>query len=268
MDSKKEFGDILVEEVLAETADNFLGERKHIEEEIKILSTYVAALKGKTKFLNRKASFLNFLMMEGRYAEKFYQSLGISNIHLMIKKSQLYQEVVPKKLPFAWNLKQKFIKLVLYAYDDLQKACNEYLFGNNEDDLNSQMNEGRGNVVNYRMVMIMGDLINKKIEKLNDDRSPYSVLHFAKSLNPDLLGKEKITGGISPDYENRINTILKIKPVDMDGFSIEKYPELPKLNLIKSHIAAFCGGIYKSNQKDIIRLTEHLKTFISDITSK
>jgi hypothetical protein len=265
MGKDKDFGDTLAEEVLTEVASGFLGERKEIDEQIALLDGYVAQLNQKAEQVKKKAAFVNYLLLEKHLVGQFYQSLGIDSQTFSEIPGRLLADVGIGKIPFAVGLKKRYLRLIFMAYDLLYRALTEYLTGSEVLSDYNEKSEIKADEPNFRMVMIMADLINEKIKKINYGKSPALVLRFAKSLNPQLLEKEKITGAVSPNYECTLDNALALAPLDPDCLPIEKFPELPETESARLSIIKTCEVLYPFHKTEIARRISKLREYILSI---
>ena len=152
MNSDKNFSNSLVEEILVDVADTFFATRRHLEEMMDMLQSFVKTLREKEAEVASRAGFLHYLLLHGREAGDFYKSIKVDSVAI-VSESNFSNKAIPEKIPFAFTTRGKFIKLVLWAYDVLQKACDEYINGKYYDDPNEKM--GKGITVHYNQIVIM-----------------------------------------------------------------------------------------------------------------
>ena len=258
----KDIGDMLVEEVLTDVATTYFSERKEIEDQVRLFGRYVNDLAQKELKITKLIAGLNYLLLKKAYVVDFFQNLGLTPDSFITVDRELYTDTLPGELPRAFTLKSKYAQLVLSAYTQLQKAISAYMEG--EEDYNSFSEEKRRHKmeVNYNMVLHMAQLINEKINLLNEKKSPSSVLQFAKSLNTELSEKERVTGAMSSDYEKRLNKKMVINVIDMDKISITTYPRPPETREVRKKIISWCKKRVKSNKKEVLQTIAHLKQHI------
>ncbi len=263
MSKGKDLGASLAEEVLTEAAAGFFSERRELDEQAALLDEYVSRLAQKGEQIKKKAAELHYLLLEKQYVEGFYQDLGVDAQVFSKIPGRLFPGAPFLKIPFVFGRKKRYSHLVVMAYDRLRTLTAAYLFG--QETLNDFRNppETPQPEPNYRMVMIMAELINEKIQKVNDGKPPSSILQFAKSLDPETLEKEKITGAVSPDYECVLNQTLGLLPIDTTCLNVEKYPELPGLNAARSIIFKFCKKLYPPNKAEIEKRILHMKALMA-----
>ena len=265
MNLDKNLGDSLVEEILVDVADTFFAARKHLEEIMDMFQSFVKTLRKKEAEVASRAGFLHYLLLHGREANDFYKLIKVDSVAIA-SESNFSDKAIPEKIPFAFTTRGKFIKLVLWAYDVLQKACDEYINGKYYDDPNENM--GKGVTVHYNRIVIMCELINKEVLKVNRDMSPANTLQYAKKFNHETAEKEYITGGAFAEYACNIDEKLAYQPIDFDLLKLKRYPELPAQDKAIFEITSFCKKKYSNNKDEIKKLISDLPNLKSDLKSR
>lgn len=247
----KELSDSLVEEILTEVAEGFLGERKQVEEQRRVFNDFVARLKQSAQKIEKRAALVNYLLVDPRHVAAFYRCIGTDQ-HPFAAVAGRIEKGIPLPQPcFVIRKKNRYIQLLFSAYTALKTDLDNYLHGSLDPGAQSEKMENGVPDVNLRMVMIMAELINERIEKLSRSKSPSSVLQYARSLNPELMEKEKITGALSADYQSRLDEKLGIAPIDTDELAIERFPELPDINTPKKEVVRLCRQVYRMHKQEI-----------------
>lgn len=258
MNPGKDLGEMLVEEILTDVATSFLGDRKEIEDQVAIFNTYVTALKKKENDISNLISRLNALFLEKRFAEQFFRSIGVEPEYFLSPGHEHSSQYIAEKSHFFLGLKNKYIYLVSAAYTRLEEAVNHYRESSRNNSNCLENSSCSPDDVNYRMVLLMAEMINEKIQKMKKNKSPSSVLQFAKSLNPDMMEKEKITGALSSEYEESLDRKLEQPSIDISELPLKIYPELPKTKAVRDKIICHCKGLYKTHKKEISLLLKHM----------
>ncbi len=250
-----DFSEPIAEEVLSDLADNFFSSRKELDDLTDIFQSYIGIFREKERTVSETAGFLNWLLINRSTGAAFYECLGMNSPTLLLAaESRLPDEsIMPEKIPFAFTKKGEFVKIVLRAYNALQKASDEYMNGSPASSDSD---------VYYKMLLKMAMLINEKIRNINNSLSPYTVLDFARRFNAEAQGKERITGGTLDGYAVSIDSKLACQPIDFDRLQIKSYPELPEQNTVISEITAFCKKNYPDKKKEIRKRISDLKTRI------
>ncbi|MBW2100077.1 MAG: hypothetical protein JRG68_04815 [Deltaproteobacteria bacterium] len=255
MSSHKNFSDSMAEEVLTDMADTFFGARKELENTIKAFQSLAETLREKETEVDAGAGFLNHLLLYGKAGTDFYTSIKVDTPSTLLE-SKIPDRTLLPKVPFAITSKGKFIKLVLRAYDTLQKVCNEYINGKYYTDPEEKV---KRLTVHYKQLIIMCKIINEDIQTINRNLTPACVLEFAKGLDYETREKERITGGTLDAYACSIQEKLEYKPIDFDSLHLKKYPKLPKKETVISEIKSFCRNLYNKNKADIDKLISDLE---------
>lgn len=251
-----DFSDPMVEEVLTDAADNFFGSRKQVDNMIGLFHSYLEALREKETRVDQRAGLLNYLLPDNGTVTGFYESLGIENPQVFTE-ARISERFLPWSIPVAFTLRGKFIRLVLWAYEELQHESDEYLNGKtySENSVHRFVEED----VYYKLLINMCDLVNQKIRSVNEI-SALSVLQFARKFNSGIETRENITGGTTFGGSG-INEKLAYQLIDFDSTGVKQYPELPKPAKAESVIIRFCKKIYPDNK-------DHIKERISDLKEK
>ncbi|MFO7965224.1 MAG: hypothetical protein R6U50_14970 [Desulfobacterales bacterium] len=250
MSSTKDMSDSLVEEILTEVATKFLDERKRVEEQLRAFESYLSQLKSIGRCVVKRAASLNYFLLNREGAADFYRCIGIEDHPFIDVKGRLEKGIGPPPMPFAILKKHKYTRLVKAIYTTLKSDVDAYLYGKPDDD-QRRFTEEEQIPVNLRMVLTMADLVNENIMKLTDGKSPSSVLQYARSLNPEILEKEKITGAVSSEYTSRLDQKLAYQTIDKDRLPIDRFPEMPGLDRIGKDIDGFCERLFASHKPEI-----------------
>jgi hypothetical protein len=254
MKPSNDLSDMLVEEVMYDMAETFFGSRVEIDEMLELFEEFVEELKQKSEGVSLRAGLLNKLLIDSNTITKFYSHLNIDPENLL-KKSTYSEKVLPAKMPISITVKSEFTKLFLFAYESLQKACGDYVHGSLPEDDDEKQS------VNYALLVNMSRVINEKIKKVNE-RSTVCTLQYARQFKTETIEKEQVVGtGFLENGCDGIDRNMKFKPLKFDSYKIEKYPELPKTETVKSTITAFAKKVFSDN-------TVAAKKVLSDIRGK
>lgn len=257
MMSHDDFPESLADEVLTEMAHNFFGERVHLEENIRFLHKTADRLRQKEVRICEKAAFLNYLMLTPQAAQAVYRSLGI-NPEIFAVKGEVTDGVLPAWIPSALTRKGEYVKFVLWAYDALRRACENYLHGNPSDDRDRP--EAASHDADYRLVRSLCTLINEEIDRINHRCLPTQMLQAVKRFDPATLTKEYVTGG-GTDYGDQctLNENMAFKPIEFSSLNIKELPELPPLEKVQAAITREAKANYVQNKARIHDILAHVK---------
>jgi hypothetical protein len=247
----RDFFDPLVDELLSEVAESFFEARRKLDAKIEIFRSYVKRLTQKQRLIQERAAILNFLLLNQSRAEAFYRMLDVDPEPFITEK-KFDKETLAALLPFGLRVRTRYVKLTLDAYQRLQQACQDYVYGRRHaGDADAQRSEE----VSYKLVIEMLKILNQEINKINCSLSPSCSLQFAKKFHPDTLQKEKITGTGTQSYD-AIEKQLQYAPIDLADLDIAEYPLLPNLQGVAHKIERFCKSAYSENVeavKDLIK---------------
>ena len=252
-----DFSDAITEEILTETANDFLGKRKKVENQIEVLQTTIRTLEEKSRRISKIISLLNYILIKEPYISEFYITIGAPRIPQWSLEGHPHFDLFKKKLPFSIRPKKTCIRLISEAYRLLQESIDDYMGA--DDNAHPAGKSGiSANTVTYPMVVAMIGIINENIARVNHDRSPSSVLQFARSLNTQMAQKEKITGAVSGDYEARLDSKLRLESVHLPDTLI-KYACLPKAEKVGPEIASFGRRLYHETKHPVQSILAELK---------
>ena len=253
-----DFIDPLVEEILTDVAGSFFETRRQLDEKIDLFHSYAQALRRKETEVRDPAALLNHLLLRGHQAPAFYEMLNVEGT-LLSAAGAVVPQNVRLCMPFAIGFCTRFVKLVCNAYDALQKSCAVYLHGRPEADMTANPDPTK---VYYDLVLEMHRLVNQEINRVNASISPSCALQFAKRLNPQMVQKEKVTGGGASDARS-LDEKLCYTPIDLEALSLKKYPELPEIGTVLPEIKRFCEILCKAHGGKIKEEMADLKSRLS-----
>ena len=261
MSKKGDFGDILIEEVLAETANNFFGKRKIIENQIDVLQAYVKGLSEKGQEISHHLALFSYFLIEKQNVTAFFKQMGLMECDVLLKDKQPYFDLVALKSKYGLGSKKRFFNLIFFLYSEIQDRCESYNRGQIYKSDSGQSSVESKNDVNLEFIKAMVGLINDNIKRVNVEKSPSTVLQFAKSLDSGAIQKEKITGAMSSDYNQHLNSKMRIDPIDLKKLEIDKYPMLPPPEAVKSKIRHYCREFYHHHKMAVQQILREFHTF-------
>jgi len=264
MNPNNDFNEPLVEEFLTEMADNFFGTRRKLEHLTEVFFSYIEMLRKREKEVEDKAGFLNYLLLDAKLSPDFYRAIHL-DVPEMLSEITFPNEILPKKFPFAFTEKGEFVKLVLHAYELLQKASDEYNNGKHDSELAEDDEEAEKGDVYYKLVVNMCDVINEKVKKVNTDMTPSAVLQFVKKFDAAAENAEQFTGAMFSKYDCNFDNKFAYCPIDFDSLKLKIFPELPKKIKVESEIISFCKRVYSDNKEAFKKRISALKAKIDII---
>lgn len=263
MSIQDDYAKDLADEVLSDMAENFFGARKQLEEAIDLFYQYVAELKKKQDLLEERFRFLNYLLMYEQEASRFYRDLGVQDTGAIPREGALSETAVPVHAPSALTIKGKYLKLMMWAYETVQKGCKAYNHGMDYEEMKQVGFEQRD--AYYDLVMGMHQLINKEVRRVNAKVSPSHILQTAKRFDPDTQQKEHFTGG-GAYYgdDSSLNRELNYEPIDKSSLNIRKFPDLPEPGRVDHRISKICKDRYSRHSESIRRIIHEVQEKIQE----
>ncbi len=248
-----DFGTALLEEVFTDMAENFFGARKQLENMMELFDTFVDGCRKKEKDVIVKAGFLNHLLLNQTGVRKFYENIRIDMMSIL-SACQFSENILPEHLPFSLTAKGEYTNMVLWAYNALQEACHEYMYGKYHYD------QGREVVMpNYRLVEEMCTQINENVRKVNSNMPPGAVLQCVRKFTTDSEVNACIAGAAFSDADSKINEKLAFHRIDFNALNLTVYPDLPEEKEVSSKIVSFCKQYYSDHKAEIDRVISGLK---------
>jgi hypothetical protein len=252
------FFDELTEQILSDIAGNFFGIRKQLDDIIDLFQEYVQTLQKKASYVDSRTEFLNYLLISPEAARDFYGSMGLDS-KIFMREGRISKGMLPPEIPSALTLKGEYVKLVIWAYEALQKACDEYMNGKAFETL-TQPGASDEIDVHYKLVKSLCILINEEMDKINKRMPPCQVLQRVKRFDIETRSKEVFTGGGSFYGDDcTLNQAMAFQHLDFESFKIRIFPEPPKSDRLISRISDICGRIYAQDKEKVKTLVRDLK---------
>lgn len=239
--------DLLAGEVLGEMAGNFFGRRKALEDFILLVGDYARSLQALAAGVGERAGLLNFLLAGPPFSHAFYTAIGVRATSTLMGED-FSSRALPSQMPSALFGAGRFKKLVKWAYERLQNACDSYLYGP-PDDCRSGADAPELPTPSYQLVMEMARRANEEVQKINREVSATGVLQTARKFVPSRPGRHSIEG-VQPGMSGeRLDRAMAFAPVDIASLSLIEFPPLPEIQQVSDRIAAFCRSHYAAHRQ-------------------
>lgn len=250
----------LVGEILNDVATSFFDARRRIEAKIDLFHKYVDELRKMATNVQSHAALLNLLLVDDRQAKAFYQLLGLDGDVFVAAKGVDPRDDL-SRFPFAIGFRRRYTKLVFTAYAHLQEACALYANGPQSlsDKTPSLPNQ---EFIYYGLIVKMHQVINEDIKRINDTISPSCTLQFAKGFKPDVMAKERVTGGGISNAKS-LDDKLCYRPIDLQSLSLTAFPRLPNLGDVRSSISRFCRDLCNRYPDELEKIVEFIRHRVS-----
>lgn len=246
--------DALEVEVLTQMADTFFGARKNLDELMEAFKLHAADLRTNEQTVKAHALFLRslFLGVEGERA--FFTALDVEYPFENIPEHSGVHVWRPQRVPFAFFSASRYVKLVQLAYVELRTSCEVYSHGVYEDDLERK---GRKRMtISYDSVLALWNMLNERIEKINREMAPSSVLQYARSIhNCEQSGQ----GAISCELgAQSLDEGLRYTMFTLESLNLWKAPTLPEPEACAENLVRFSRAFYAAHTDDVRQMLKSL----------
>lgn len=254
MDRYKSLAVALESEVLSEMAGTFFGARKTLENMHEDFLLRVEELRAQADKVFVRVFFLRSLLLGPEGEAALCLAIGLPPQFADIQAQPGLPPWKPERIPFALFPSTRFAKLVLLAYAEMQHSCEVYMNGEYEDD---PERKGRKRMtLHFKMVERLGKRLNERIEKLNADMPPSTVLQYARSISTaEAPGQGAITNALGAES---LDKGLELLPLDLVGLKLWRAPDLPAAQDCEEKLRAFAAAYYDSHSENIRRVLAEL----------
>lgn len=256
MDRYSSLATALEAEVLTEMAGTFFGARKAVEDLSEAFMVHVEALRASAAKVFCRVFFLRGLLLGQSGENALFAALGLPPQFPEAASQSGSRCWRPERLPFALFPSSRYVGAVLLAYAEVAHACEVYRHGEYEDDPD---HKGRKRLsLNYATLEAQCRLLNKRIEKLNGDMTPSSVLQYARNISTqEQPGQGSITNVLGAES---LDKGLMYQPVDFAALNLWRAPQLPKPEACREALSAFAKDFYEAHTEKARRVLADLKS--------
>lgn len=254
LDRYDTLADALEQEVLTEMAGTFFGARKELDDRIEAFRLLVEALRQRAAKVYARVFFLRSLVLGARGEDELFAALQLPPQFPEAREQSGSRLWKPAHLPFALFPSARYVKTVQLAYAELRRACDVYMRGEYEDD---PEHKGRKRLsVNYAMAEAECRDINARIDKLNAEMTPSSVLQYARSISmEEQPGQGAITNVLGADS---LDKGLTYPGIDFASLKLWRAPDLPDPEAAEPRLAAFAKAFYAAHASRVRAVLEEL----------
>ncbi|MBU1040191.1 MAG: hypothetical protein KKF77_03715 [Proteobacteria bacterium] len=255
MDRHKTLADALGEEVLTEMAGTFFGARKALDDLLEDFNVLVEELRAREAKVYSRVCYLRSLLLGPEGEEAFFAELGLKAPFAGSCGHSGSRTWHPDRTPFAFFASTRYLKAVLQAYADLRHTCEAYMVGEYEEDPGQS---GRKRLSpHYRQVERHCARLNERIEKLNTEMTPSSVLEFARGINAaEEPGQGVLDNSLGAES---LDNSMKFQKIDFAALGVWKAPSLPPVESCEAAISRFCTGWFKQHGLQIKKVLADLE---------
>ena len=230
----------MTQEVKAEVINNYLYERRLIEEQItyvKELADHAAQLQ---EMLFKRFARMYNLLPKPEFINEFVFLLGLKEAPFkdrIADEPEYRKDVLFIKVRGLTD-RSKFKKVLLEAYRRLCNWNNKYLEA-------------------YRNLIEECKAVNHNLKKFEDNHDLLTILNFLKGMDLEEITKKHFMGdNFAPEEMASIEKTLRFKPVSIKQFNLIPPPGLPELTDVRNQIASLANSVYdqfSNNMKTLIR---------------
>lgn len=233
---------------MADMADDYFGARKRLDDLVMIFKRFAEKCREKGEAIEACAGVLNALLTEKAEAARFYDAIGVDSPDPLLARQAVQAEVLDA-LPNALTRRRRYVQTTRNVYDVLQKRCKDYLYG--PPDYHPDGEGLEETEAHYELLVNMAEAINRQIEKINQNRSPGSMLQYVRGFQADWDQKANIAGSNLVGFADGVDQKLDYKPIRFQDLDLKKYPDLPASGQVDKQIREFCKDLY-ARRKDAI----------------
>ena len=229
----------MTQEVKAEVINNYLYERRLIEEQIsyvKEMADHAAQLQ---EMLFKRFARMYNLLPKPEFINEFVFLLGLKEIPFKerIADDFAYRKDVLFIKVRGLTDRLKFKKLFLESYTRLCTWNNKYLEA-------------------YRNLMDECKAVNHNLKKFEDNHDLLTILNFLKGMDLEEVTKKHFMGdNFAPEEIASVEKTLRFKPVGIKQFNLIPPPVLPELTDVQNQMKSLANSVYD-------RCSNKMKTII------
>lgn len=254
MDRYKTLADALESEVLTEMAGTFFGARKALEDLMEDFQLHVEDIRAREAQVFSRVFYLRSLLLGPEGEAALFAELGMASPFLGAQSHSGSRTWHPDSLPFAFFASTRYVKAVLQAYAELRHTCEVYMSGEYEVDPDRR---GRKRLSpNYRQIARHCARLNERIEKVNTEMTPSSVLQYARNISAeDQPGAGTLINELGAES---LDKGLMFQKIDCEALGLWKAPSLPPVEACEARISRFCAGMYQQHSAQIKKVLADL----------
>ena len=234
-----DFLSAMTQEVKEEVINNYLYERRLIEEQInyvKELGEHTIQIQG---MLYRRFARMYDLLMKSEFINEFVILLGLKELLLngWLSDDPEYRKNVRFIKVRGLTDRSKFKKLFLESYRRLYNWNNQY-------------------VEAYGDLLKECDAVNKNLKKFEDNYDILTILNFLKNMDVEEITKKHfMCDNFAPEEIASIEKTMRFKPVSIKEFNLIHPSDLPDPDDVYDRLSSLANSVYG-------RYSENMKTLI------
>jgi hypothetical protein len=226
----------LSDEVMTDMAEEFFGARRALEEDLEFFGVMVERLKARRRDVQNAYAVLRRLLLDDVEAEALMRSLGLED-HLADLAGGTMDMALLRRPPRVLYFSRRYARALFWAYSYFYKTLDAYRHGQWRDD---PRQKGRKTLsVHYEQAREFCRRLNERIEDLNTHCSPACALQRVKSMDPEQVERERITGATFTDYACGLDDAMAFKPVEFPEEALPEYCDAPEPKDAEKIVLAF-----------------------------
>jgi hypothetical protein len=239
-----DYADQLQQEVVAEIAESYFGDRKNLDDMMADFKTMADELNAFVPRLTRAATRLHHLLLDRASAADFYIALEVD------PQCVPFTDEPPapffSRLPFAFTGAGRYEKCVRRSYGLFQKIVSEYLYGRSyaHDEDTGRKRQTTG----YIGLREFARVIDGEVSRVNRNRAPTGTLRYVKGMDPVQAEREKILGDVTYVDGGGLDQSLRFVPVGFEQLGFPEMQDLPPLSAVKDEVKAFGKTLYRARK--------------------
>lgn len=223
-----DFLSAMTQEVKEEVINNYLYERRLIEEQINYVKELAEHAIQIQEMLYRRFARMYDLLSKPEFIKNFVLKLGLKDVPF--KKRMADEKKYRKNVRFikirGLTNRSKFKNLFLESYKRLYNWNNQY-------------------VVAYKEVIEECEATNRNLKKFEDNHDLLTILNFLKNMDVEEITKKHFMGdNFAPEETASIEQTLRFKPVRIEQFNLLPPPSLPELIDVKDQMTSLANSVY------------------------
>ena len=218
----------LTHEVKEEVIENYLYERRLIEEQIKYvneLADHAAQLEEK---LYRRFARIYEYLSEPEFVNQFVQLIGMKEalFEARFRKDPNFRKGLRFIKVHGLTYRAKFRKLIVESYNRLLNWNSDYKKA-------------------YENLKEESKAVNKNLKKFEQNYDLLTILNFLKTMDVEEIERKHFLGdGFTPGEMASVEATMRFKPIRMEQFKLIPTPDLPELNTIQKQLSALADHLY------------------------
>jgi hypothetical protein len=234
-----DFLSAMTQEVKEEVINNYLYERRLIEEQInyvKELAEHAIQIQG---MLYKRFARMYDLLSKHEFIKNFVLKLGLKEVPF--KKRVADDKGYRKDVRFikirGLTDRSKFKNLFLESYKRLYNWNNQHVEACKE-------------------LIEECEATNRNLKKFEDNHDLLTILNFLKNMDVEEITKKHFMGdNFAPEEIASIEKTLRFKPVRIEQFNLLPTPSLPEFTDVKDQMTSLANSVYD-------RYSNKMKAFI------